>query len=230
MIDYRKRRPQGGNDGSRLLPLLFGGIFFIIIIGIFSNSSLFSGSESSPVMDSADYMTTAVAEDTTALPWDYRVVEGTVGDLIGSDMTVLPDNDLLPNDNNYATGDKVWTLQYMAAHMITNSNGRNDVTLTGWKPIKSFKSEAAAKADLDKLKIQLNSEVDLVGVYKTELDGKQRQFAVLTLPSGNQIKQPIDEQRYESLKDAKKVNVILEEVHDFANYDMAYAKFRGWAS
>lgn len=224
MNNYRKRRPQS-NQRALILSLLLGGVLLVVLIGIFSNSSLFSRS----VTDGGSYGD-SVAEEDTALPWDYRIVEGTVGDLIGSDMTVLPDHDLLPNDDNYATGDKIWTLQYMAAHMVTNSNGRNDVTLTGWKPIKSFKSEAAAKEDIDKLKVQLNSEVDLVGVYQTERDGKNRQFAVLTLPSGNQIKQPIDEKRYEALKKAKKVNVILEEVHDFVNYDMAYAKFRGWAS
>ena len=69
----------------------------------------------------------------------------------------------------------------------------------------------------------------LVGVYKTEYQGKTRNFAVLTLPSGNQIKQPIDEDRYKTLKSLKKVPINVEEIHDYVDYDLAYAKFRGWA-
>ncbi|MFD0712952.1 signal peptide protein [Paenibacillus sp. GCM10027626] len=170
------------------------------------------------------------AEQTVGVPWDYRVEKAVVGELIDGDMVILPDNEMLPNDENYATGDTIWTLQYMGAQMVTGSDGKNEVTLTAWEPIKSFKTEQAAKEDMDKLKIQLNAEVDLVGVYQTELNGKKRQFAVVTLPSGNQVKQPIDEERYQQLKTMKKVNVMLEEVHDFSDYDMAYAKFKGWAS
>lgn len=70
----------------------------------------------------------------------------------------------------------------------------------------------------------------MVGVYKTEYKGKTRNFAVLELPTGNRIKQPIDDERYTALKQAKTASVVLEEVHDFADYDLAYAKFRGWAN
>lgn len=232
------QRPAKDNSNKRVINLVIGGIIFIIVIGVMFNScgksnnnynssstiSLSSNSPSSGVNNEGEQNTEAT------LPWDYRIVEGTVGDLIGSDMTVLPDNELLPNDDNYATNDKVWTLQYMEAKMSTNAEGRNEVTLTAWNPIKSFKSKAAADKDIEELKLQITTEVELVGVYKTELEGQTRQFAVLTLPSGNQIKQPIDPERYETLKPLKTVKVIIEEVHDYSNYDMAYAKFRGWAS
>ena len=164
------------------------------------------------------------------VPWDYRIQEGTVGDLIGGDMTILPDNQLLPNDDNYATGDKIWTLQYMSAQIAEGPDGRSDVTLSTWTPIKSYKTKEAANRDLANLKISLKTEVELVGVYKTEYNGQTRQFAVLTLPSGQQVKQPVDEKRYASLKSAKRAAVLLEEVHDYQNYDMAFAKFRGWAA
>ncbi|MBW5446251.1 signal peptide protein [Cohnella sp. CFH 77786] len=172
----------------------------------------------------------AMAPDTARVPWDYRIVEGKVGDLIGSDMTILPDNELLPNDGNYATGDPVWTLQYMDAEITTNSEQKNSIHLSSWNTIKSFKDEKSAKEDLANLKVSLKTEVDLVGVYKTEYNGKTRNFAVVALPSGNRIKQPISDERYKTMKDQKKVEVLLEEVHDFANYDYAYAKFRGWAN
>ena len=41
-----------------------------------------------------------VSSTSARVPWDYRIIEGTVGDLIGGDMTVLPDNESPPNDNN----------------------------------------------------------------------------------------------------------------------------------
>lgn len=56
-----------------------------------------------------------------------------------------------------------------------------------------------------------------------------RHFAVIELPTGNRIKQPIDEKRYAAMEKKDRVDVVLEEVHDFADYDLAYAKFRGWA-
>ncbi|KAA9005815.1 signal peptide protein [Paenibacillus spiritus] len=163
------------------------------------------------------------------VPWDYKVVEGTVGDLVGSDMTVLPDNTLLPNDNNYATGDPVWTLQYMDAELTTDADNRNTVKLSAWTPIKSYGDLKSATEDMQNLKLSVTTEVDLVGVYKTEYQGKTRNFAVLELPSGNRIKQPIDDERYKAMEKKKRISVVLEEVHDFADYDTAYAKFRGWA-
>ncbi|AIQ66068.1 Gram-positive signal peptide protein, YSIRK family [Paenibacillus stellifer] len=167
--------------------------------------------------------------DVARVPWDYRVVEGTVGDLVGSDMTILPDNELLPNDNNYATGDKVWTLQYMDAEMTTDADQKNTVKLSAWSTIKSYKDLQSATDDLKNLKVSVTTDVDLVGVYKTEYKGKTRNFAVVELPSGNRIKQPIDAKRYTDMEKKKVVSVVLEEVHDFADYDLAYAKFRGWA-
>ncbi|MFC3800684.1 signal peptide protein [Cohnella sp. GCM10012308] len=165
----------------------------------------------------------------TSVPWDYRIVAGTVGDIVGSDMTVLPDNALLPNDGNYATGDKIWTLQYMSADMKEGEGGRSEVRLSGWTPIKSFPDEAKAKADIAELKISVQTNVELVGVYMTEYNGQQRRFAIVTLPSGNRIKQPIDQERYAKMKGLKKVPILVEEVHDYGQYDLSYAKFRGWA-
>ena len=78
--------------------------------------------------------------------------------------------------------------------------------------------------------MSVTTDVDVVGVYKTALNGETRNFAVLELPSGNRMKQPVDDTRYGKLKDVKEVAVVLEEVHDFADYDLAYAKFRGWAN
>ncbi|KFM94639.1 MAG: signal peptide protein [Paenibacillus macerans] len=167
---------------------------------------------------------------TSRVPWDYRILEGTVGDLVGSDMTILPDNDLLPNDNNYATGDKVWVLQFMDAELTTDENQKNEVRLSSWTTLKSYPDQATAEKDLAELKVSVTTDVDLVGVYKTEYKGKTRNFAVLELPTGNRIKQPIDDERYTALKQAKTASVVLEEVHDFADYDLAYAKFRGWAN
>ncbi|XEC97269.1 signal peptide protein [Paenibacillus tarimensis] len=236
MNHYRRHGSGGGNDSARLLSLFIGGLAFLFIIGIFVYlTSANNGMRSSTIMSSSvswnDTSSTPAqtVEPASAIPWDYRIIEGTVGDLIGSDMTILPDNELLVNDDNYATGDKVWLLQYMKAEMTTNLEGRNTVSLSAWKSIKSYKTKEAADQDIEKLKLQLQTEVDLVGVYKTEYDGQTRQFAVITLPSGHQIKQPIDAERYEALKPLKKANVLIEEVHDYEDYDMAYAKFRGWS-
>lgn len=172
---------------------------------------------------------TETTDSVSRVPWDYRVVESTVGDLIGSDMTVLPDNELLPNDGNYATGDTIWTLQFMDAELVTGADDRNEVRLSSWTTIKSYADEKTAAEDLTNLKVSVTTDVDLVGVYKTKYKDKTRNFAVLELPSGNRIKQPIDDQRYTALEKQKTASVVLEEVHDFADYDSAYAKFRGWA-
>jgi len=171
----------------------------------------------------------AAAADSQSVPWDYRIVENTVGDLVGSDMTVLPDNQLLPNDDNYATGDKIWTLQYMSAELTAGEGQRTGVKLSAWDTIKSYKDKKKAEDDLANLKVTVKTEVGVVGVYKTEYKKQTRDFAVLELPSGNRVKQPIDDARYKALEKAKTTEVVLEEVHDFANYDAAYAKFRGWA-
>lgn len=167
--------------------------------------------------------------DTATVPWDYKIESAKVGDIIGGDMTILPDNQLLPNDNNYATGDQVWTLKYMTANMLPINEKGNDINLSSWEPIKSYSSKEAAERDLKELKLNLKAEVELVGVYKTEYQDKHRQFAVITLPSGHTVKQPIDDVRYQKFKNKKKVSVMLEEVHDFVDYDLAMAKFRGWA-
>lgn len=176
-----------------------------------------------------DTSTAETTDSVSRVPWDYRVVESTVGDLIGSDMTVLPDNELLPNDGNYATGDKIWTLQFMDAELVTGADQRNEVRLSSWTTIKSYADEKTATEDLTNLKVSITTDVDLVGVYKTKYQDKTRNFAVLELPSGNRIKQPIDDDRYAALEKQKTASVVLEEVHDFADYDSAYAKFRGWA-
>lgn len=180
--------------------------------------------------DSVFHTDAETTDSVSRVPWDYRVVEGTVGDLIGSDMTVLPDNELLPNDGNYATGDKIWTLQFMDAELVTDADQKNDIRLSSWATIKSYADQKAAAEDLARLKVSITTDVDLVGVYKTEYKNKTRNFAVVELPSGNRIKQPIDDKRYKALEKQKKASVVLEEVHDFADYDSAYAKFRGWAN
>ncbi|GGN94234.1 hypothetical protein [Saccharibacillus kuerlensis] len=200
---------------KRLLPVL---LLLVLVLGACSNNN-------SVLSTNADE-----GPGTNTVPWDYRIQEGEVGDLIGSDMTILPDNELLPNDNNYATGQKVWTLQYMNAQLTTDEEGRNDVRLSAWTTLKSYPNEAAALEDLERLKVSVRTDVDVVGVYKTEYQGDARHFVVLELPSGNRMKQPINETRYGKLKEAKTASVVLEEVHDFEEYDLAYAKFRGWAN
>ncbi|MUT68703.1 hypothetical protein [Paenibacillus sp. NEAU-GSW1] len=200
----------------------------IIVIAIIAAALALNGCVADINQASSSQNTSIV--ETNSLPWDYRIVEASVGDLIGSDMTIVPDNELLPNDENYATGDKVWTLQYMEAIMGTTSKGSNSVTLTEWKTIKSFKNKKDADADLAELKVNVTTEVDLVGAYRTDYKGNTRYFGIITLPSGHDIKQPIDAKRYKSFKSAKTVKVKLEEVHDYTNYEKAFAKFRGWAS
>lgn len=211
----RKRRIAGMTLAVSLAVLM-------TLTGCASNTqSVFHTSSSSAVEESNGNM--------ARVPWDYRIIEGQVGDLIGSDMTLLPDNQLLPNDNNYATGDKIWTLQFMDAEIVTDEQQRNEIRLSAWRTIKSFKDQSSAQTDLDHLKLSISTELDLVGVYKTEFKGETRNFAILEMPSGNRIKQPIDNDRYDAFAKQKKVEVHLEEIHDFADYDLAYAKFRGWA-
>lgn len=131
---------------------------------------------------------------TSRVPWDYRLVEGTVGDLVGSDMTILPDNDLLPNDNNYATGDKIWVLQFMDAELTTDENQKNEVRLSSWTTLKSYPDQATAEKDLAELKVSVTTDVNLVGVYKTEYKGQTRNFAVLE-PADWQPHQAADRRR-----------------------------------
>ncbi|OZQ98036.1 signal peptide protein [Paenibacillus sp. VTT E-133291] len=200
------------------------GVFCMMLLTVLLLSACSSNQGS--VFDSG---TAGTSDSVARVPWDYRVVESTVGDLIGSDMTVLPDNELLPNDGNYATGDKIWTLQFMDAELITDADQKNEVRLSSWSTIKSYADEKTAAEDLTNLKVSVTTDVDLVGVYKTKYKDKTRNFAVLELPSGNRIKQPIDDERYTALEKKKTASVVLEEVHDFADYDSAYAKFRGWA-
>ncbi|TXK75857.1 hypothetical protein [Paenibacillus sp. N3.4] len=141
----------------------------------------------------------------------------------------MPNNERISNDQNFATGDKIWVLNYMQASTKTDSEGKNNVTLSKWQPIKTFKTQEEAAKDLSELKVELKTSVKLVGVYKTELNGDYRYFAVADLPTGQKVKQPIAEERYASFKNKKEVQVVLEEVHDYSNYDQSMAKFRGWA-
>jgi hypothetical protein len=206
---------------NRVIGFLLVAVGIVVVIWLIGNavggkSSVFGGKSASS------------SSTKNVVPWDYRIEEKTVGDLINGDMTLLPDNQLLANDDNYATGDKVWTISYMNAEMKTDSAGRTDVVLSAWTPIKSFKSKAAADTDLASLKELVETEVNLVGVYKTEDKGKFREFAVITLPSGNDMKQPISEERYTNFKSKKQVKVTLETVHNYENYDDTMAKFRGW--
>ncbi|MBB6673344.1 hypothetical protein [Cohnella nanjingensis] len=227
---YEGRPPQQGpSSAARIVPVIVIGILFAIVFGIIANAcSKHDGSSSLSWSGGAERGESAESSDT--VPWDYQLTEATVGDLIGGDMTLLPGNELMPNDDNYGTGDKIWVLEYMGAVMKTSADNRTDVTLTAWKPIKSYKTKTAADADIGELKLNLKTEVDLIGVYKTTYQGKTREFAVLQLPSGQTVKQPIDDDRYAKLKPLKKVGVVLEEVHDYSQYDLAYAKFRGWAA
>ncbi|WNR43391.1 signal peptide protein [Paenibacillus roseipurpureus] len=163
------------------------------------------------------------------VPWDYQVQQVKVGDLIDGDMVLLPNNERISNDQNFATGDSIYVLNYMFATMKIDSQGKNDVTLSQWKPIKTFKTKEEADKDISELKVEIKTDVKLIGVYKTELEGKSRFFAVAELPTGQKVKQPIPEERYKSFKDKKEVSVVLEEVHDYTNYDQSMAKFRGWA-
>ncbi|NQX67927.1 signal peptide protein [Paenibacillus alba] len=171
----------------------------------------------------------SVSGVTGEVPWDYQVREAKVGDLLDGDMVLLPNNERISNDQNFATGEQIWVLSSIQATMKADSQGKNDVTLSQWKPIKTFKTKEEADKDLAELKVEIKTEVKLVGVYKTELDGKFRYFAVVELPTGQKVKQPIPEERYTDFKSKKDVQVILEEVHDYSNYDQSMAKFRGWA-
>jgi hypothetical protein len=211
---------------------------FVLIIGIiWAISSAFNKKPS--VMNNTSAVSSANSASTintispnsasSEVPWDYQVQEAKVGDLLDGDMVLLPINERISNDQNFATGDTVWILSYMSASMKADSQGKNDVTLSQWKPIKTFKTKEDADKDLSELKTEIKTEVDLIGVYKTELNGKFRYFAVANLPTGQKVKQPIAEDRYISFKDKKQVQVILEEVHDYSNYDQSMAKFRGWA-
>lgn len=219
-MNKSRKRLAGGirkSRAGRMLMLLLTAVLLLSACG--NSDSVFHTGTSGET-----------TSNVSRVPWDYRVVEGTVGDLVGSDMTVLPDNELLPNDGNYATGDKIWTLQFMDAEMITDADQKNEVRLSSWSTIKSYGDQQTAEEDLANLKVSITTDVDLVGVYKTEYQNKTRNFAVLELPSGNRIKQPIDDKRYTALEKQKTASVVLEEVHDFADYDSAYAKFRGWAN
>ncbi|MFC0213074.1 signal peptide protein [Paenibacillus chartarius] len=219
---------------QRIIGAVLIGVLVIIIIAVIAGAigsndkgKLVTSTSNGSRAGSAG---SAANDPSRMVPWDYKVEQKKVGDLIGADMTILPENELMPNDDSYATGDTVWVLSAMNAVMTTQEGGKNDVTLTAWKPIKTFKKQDAAQADLTNLKEQVQTDVDLVGVYKTELDGKFRHFAVIQLPSGQAVKQPIDEARYNDFKPKKQVKVTLEVVHDFTNYDQAFPKFRGWAS
>lgn len=221
---------------ARLLSLVLLAIFVIIVVWMFTG--LFKAKPSvlgnnyahtdanRPVVQT---QTSPAADDREVVPWDYRLEQKQVGDLLNGDMALLPENQLLPNDDNYATGDQVWVLEDMEAVLTPRPDGSNDVSLTAWKPVKSYRAKTAADDDLARLKEQVQTEVPLVGVYKTELDGKFREFAVLTLPSGNAVKEPIDETRYADMKDKKQVKVKLEVVHALNDYDQAMPKFRGWS-
>lgn len=221
-----------GGDTSRIFGFVVVAIIAIIIIGIISNIGgseydVYETSYSGTSYDSSGYDSVPANEHT--VPWDYKIQEMTVGDLIDGDMALEPDNQLLPNDDNYATGDKIWVLQFMTADLTTDSSNKNDVRLSSWMPIKSYRTKEAAEKDLDNVKVSVKADLDLIGVYKTEYNGKTREFAVVKLPSGHTVKQPINDERYKQFKDKKTVKVNLEEVHDFENYDLAMAKFRGWA-
>jgi hypothetical protein len=229
-------------NSQRIVSVVLIGVMIIIVIAVVAGS-LGSKDKSKLVTSPSNTTRSGIASsaakpsDTTKpgepsriVPWDYKVEQKKVGDLIGADMTLLPENELMPNDDSYATGDNIWVLSTMNAVMTTQDSGKNDVTLTAWKPIKTFKKQDEAQADLGNLKESVQTDADLVGVYKTELDGKFREFAVVKLPSGQTVKQPIDEARYNDFKSKKQVKVTLEVVHDFNDYDQAFPKFRGWAS
>lgn len=222
--------------------LVVGLIGFIVIIWMFSmafdkkpsvlskttsgNAATTYTSNGNGGSGKVETMSSNVSGD---VPWDYQVQQVKVGDLIDGDMVLLPNNDRISNDQNFATGDTIWVLSYMQATMKADSQGKNDVTLSQWKPIKSFKTKEEADKDLAELKVEIKTDVKLVGVYKTELDSKFRYFAVAELPTGQKVKQPIPEDRYKTFKDKKEVSVVLEEVHDYTDFDQSMAKFRGWA-
>ncbi|NOV01308.1 hypothetical protein [Paenibacillus planticolens] len=207
---------------------LMGALVFIVILMIWGVSSLFN-KKPSVLSNAAVGSSASVSGMNGEVPWDYQVQQAKVGDLLDGDMVLLPNNERISNDQNFATGDQIYVLSYMQATMKTDNQGKNDVTLSQWKPIKTFKTKEEADKDLTELKVEIKTDVKLVGVYKTELDGNFRYFAVAELPTGQKVKQPIPEERYASFKNKKEVQVILEEVHDYGNYDQSMAKFRGWA-
>jgi hypothetical protein len=212
---------------GRFILLAVGIIGCILIIWIFS--MVFDKKPSVLNKSTAGNAATITENLTGEVPWDYQVQQVKVGDLIDGDMVLLPNNERISNDQNFATGDTIWVLSYMQATMRADSQGKNEVTLSQWKPIKTYKTNDEANKDIAELKVEIKTDVNLIGVYKTELDGKFRYFAVAELPTGQKVKQPIAEDRYASFKDKKEVPVVLEEVHDYSNYDLSMAKFRGWA-
>lgn len=207
--------------------LAVGIIGCILIIWIFS--MVFDKKPSVLNKSAAGSAATITDHLTGEVPWDYQVQQVKVGDLIDSDMVLLPNNERISNDQNFATGDTLWVLSYMQATMKADSQGKNEVTLSQWKPIKTYKTNEEANKDIAELKVEIKTDVNLIGVYKTELEGKFRYFAVAELPTGQKVKQPIAEDRYASFRDKKEVPVVLEEVHDYSNFDLSMAKFRGWA-
>ncbi|UKS24388.1 signal peptide protein [Paenibacillus sp. HWE-109] len=204
-------------------------VVFIVLILIIRACSVASNKTPSVLSKGTSGNAATVSGASGEVPWDYQVQQAKVGDLLDGDMVLLPNNERISNDQSFATGDQIWVLTYMQATMKTDSQGKNDVTLSQWKPIKTFKTKEEADKDLAELKVEIKTDVKLIGVYKTELEGKFRYFAVAEMPTGQKVKQPIPEERYQSFKDKKEVPVVLEEVHDFSNYDQSMAKFRGWA-
>jgi hypothetical protein len=202
--------------------------FIVCIVIIWLISSAFN-KKPSVLSKAAVGSSASISSVNGEVPWDYQVQQAKVGDLLDGDMVLLPNNERISNDQNFATGDQIWVLSYMQATMKTDSQGKNNVTLSQWKPIKTFKTKEEAEKDLAELKVEITTDVKLVGVYKTELDGKFRYFAVADLPTGQKVKQPIPEERYASFKNKKEVQIVLEEVHDYSNFDQSMAKFRGWA-
>jgi hypothetical protein len=200
----------------------------VIIIGICWIIGA-AGNKKPAVLESTNSKAQSALGSTSVVPWDYKLVEAKVGDLVGSDMVILPENTLLKNEQNFATGDTIQVLSFMSAEMSIDSSGSSDIKLSPWQPIQTFKTKAEADQDLADLKKQIKTDVDLVGVYKTENAGQFRYFAVVQMPTGQRIKQPIQEDRYNSFKSLKQVPIVLEEVHDFNDYDQTMAKFRGWA-
>ncbi|MCY9588810.1 signal peptide protein [Paenibacillus chitinolyticus] len=216
-------RYGSGKKRSRVMIGIFSALALLLVFGLIGACS--DKKNTSGGATASGGATT----ESSVVPWDYKVEQAKVGDLIGGDMTLLPNNDMLPNDGNFATGDQVWVLSFMTAEMKTGDDGKNDVKLSGWTPLKTFKTESAAKTDMSQLKTEIQTEVDLIGVYKTQYGDKHRDFAVVSMPSGHKVKQPISDERYTAIKDKKRVKIVLEEVHDFSNYDLAMSKFRGWA-
>lgn len=224
MSTWSSRKDKYPKQSKLSDKLLIFGFFAIVLVIVFAMITTIVN----VVVNGFKEIDFGVAKKTiSTVPWDYKIENATVGELVDGDMILEPDNILLPNVNHYAKGDKIWTLKYMTADMQSDGK-KNDIKLSIWEPIKTYSSKQAAERDLKELKVKLQAEVDLVGVYKTEYQGKYRQFAIIKLPSGHVVKQPIDEPRYIELKEKKKVTVLLEEVHDFLDYDLAMAKFRGW--